>query len=120
MSTSTKRGAEAEGLALAYLENQGLLLLERNFHCRHGEIDLVMKHKESLVFVEVRYRRDSYFGSGAASVDYRKQKKLAATAAYFLHGQGTLTPPPCRFDVVSVSGLLGSAEIDWITNAFEV
>ncbi len=119
MSTAAERGAEAENLALAFLDKQGLILLERNFHCRLGEIDLVMKDQESLVFVEVRYRRHSGFGSGAASVDYRKQQKLAATAAYFLRGQEALAPPPCRFDVVSVSGLLEHAEIDWITNAFE-
>ncbi len=118
MNTAAERGAEAENLALAFLEKQGLDLLERNFHCRLGEIDLVMKDQESLVFVEVRYRRRSGFGSGAASVDYRKQQKLVATASYFLRGQGDL-PPPCRFDVISVSGQLGSAEIDWIENAFE-
>lgn len=107
-------GQGAETRAAAYLETQGLRLVERNWRCRFGEIDLVMRDGATLVFVEVRLRSRSDYGGAAASVTPAKQKRLLAAARQYL---GTLKAlPPCRFDVVALSG---SAPPEWIKNAFE-
>ena len=89
-------------------------LLERNYRCRRGEIDLVMRDADTLVFVEVRFRASTRYGTPAETVDIRKQRKLAAAAAHYL--QYNPTNRLCRFDVVAVSG----EHIDWIRNAFNV
>jgi len=113
---STSRGREAETRASQYLQERGLRLLQRNYRSRRGEIDLVLQDQDSLVFVEVRYRRESRFGSGAESVDRRKQSKLIACAQHYLQTYPRTAQQPCRFDVVSVGGSGGS--IEWIRNAF--
>lgn len=110
-----KPGARAEQLAAQFLQRQGLTLVQTNYHCRFGEIDLILRDKETLVFAEVRQRRNSDFGGSAASIDARKQQKLILTAQHYLSSQPRL--PPCRFDAV----LLDAAEnIEWVKNAFEV
>jgi len=107
-------GQTAEARAEAFLKTHGLTLVARNWRCRFGEIDLVMQDGPTLVFVEVRLRSRSDFGGAAASVTPAKQKKLLTTARQYL---GTLkTLPPCRFDVVALSG---DAPPDWIKNAFD-
>jgi putative endonuclease len=113
--TGTVIGGEKEQLACRYLESQGLRLVARNHRCRHGEIDLVMRDADTLVFVEVRYRRSQRFGSAAESVDAHKQRRLAAAAGHYL--QGHPCPLPCRFDVLAIGAADG---IDWIRNAFGV
>ena len=108
-------GGEKEQIACRYLEGQGLRLLARNHRCRHGEIDLVMRDADTLVFVEVRYRRSQRFGTAAESVDAHKQRRLAAAAGHYL--QGHPSPLPCRFDVLAI----GADDcIDWIRHAFSV
>lgn len=123
MATTREQGEYTENLACQYLEQKGLKLLERNFHCRLGEIDLIMKHNDSLVFVEVRYRRNSNFGSGAESITTNKQSKLIKTASVYLQRHAKLAKKPARFDVVSISGPIETTnieniEFDWIENAF--
>jgi len=115
MNTITT-GKDAEDHACRYLQAQGLSLVERNYHSRRGEIDLVMQDKDSLVFVEVRYRRQSRFGSAAESVDRRKQSKLIACAHPYSQTFPGIAGQPCRFDVVSIDGNPDS--IEWIRNAF--
>ena len=110
-------GNDAEKLALGYLQSKGLKLIENNFTCKHGEIDLIMQHQACLVFVEVRYRKHSQFGTGADSVDYRKQQKILKTAEFFLQRHVNYNQHPCRIDVVSIGP--GKEEIDWIINAVE-
>lgn len=108
-------GAEAEQLAAQYLQRHGLTLIERNYRCRAGEIDLIMKDGSTLVFVEVRQRSREDFGGAAASIDGRKQYRLVLTAEHYLASlAGT---PPCRFDALLVNG---KGEIDWLKNAFQV
>ncbi len=110
----TLLGQTAEARAEAFLKTQGLTLVARNWRCRFGEIDLVMRDGPTLVFVEVRLRSRSDFGGAAASVTPAKQKKLLTAARQYL---GTLkTLPPCRFDVVA---LTGNAPPDWIKSAFD-
>ena len=108
-----KTGDAAEDLALVYLQQAGLTLVERNYRCRAGEIDLIMRHADSLVFVEVRFRKGNTYGGAAASVDRRKQRKLITAAQHYLL---TLKPvPPCRFDIV---GIGPEQRIEWLRNAF--
>ena len=111
-------GQRAEQKAERFLKSQGLKLVTRNWHCRHGEIDLIMHDKEYLIFVEVRMRSASVFADGVTSVDHFKQLKLSRAAALFLSEQPRWQQHPCRFDVVGVAGENGS--FNWIQNAFEV
>ena len=112
------KGKEAETLAGSYLARQGLSLVQRNYHSRHGEIDLVMSDGDCIVFVEVRYRRQSAFGSGAETVDHRKQARITACARYYLQQHPAASARPCRFDVISISGNLKDPQFEWITDAF--
>lgn len=113
-------GATAEQLAGDYLARRGLRLVERNFRCTRGEIDLIMRDGKELVFIEVRARSSSRFGDGAESVNYRKQDKLQLAAAIFLQRNPKLAQLPCRFDVVSVSLKKVPPGIEWIPNAFQL
>jgi putative endonuclease len=107
-------GQSAESRAEALLKANGLKLVARNWRCRFGEIDLVMQDGATLVFIEVRLRSRSDFGGAAASVTPAKQQKLLAAARQYLAMLKTL--PPCRFDVVALSG---DAAPEWIRNAFD-
>ena len=106
-------GRAGEDLALAYLTRHGLVLVERNFRCKGGEIDLVMQQHGALVFVEVRKRADRRYGGAAASVTPRKQARLVVAAHIFL--QRYTMPPACRFDVVAIDGL----HITWLKNVID-
>ena len=118
---STKaRGDAAEARALAHLVARGLLLVERNYRvargprARGGEVDLILRERDgTLVFVEVRARRDARHGGAAASIGAVKQQRLIFAARHFL--SRFAAPPPCRFDVVSVEG----DRIDWLRAAFD-
>jgi putative endonuclease len=108
-------GRDAESRALAHLRIAGLALIERNFRCRRGEIDLVMLERGTLVLVEVRYRASEDYGGAAASVTWRKQRRIVTAAHYLLLSRPDLRRYPARFDVVAVSG---DGRIDWIRHAF--
>lgn len=116
-------GARYEAIALAYLERAGLALITRNFCCRLGEIDLVMRDRDVVVFVEVRYRRGAAgvttFGDGVDSVSAGKRAKLVRAAAMFLSTQPRLANHPCRFDVLGVAGDEDAPVLDWRRNAFD-
>lgn len=101
-TSAASRGQAAEEQALRYLEQQGMVLIERNFSCRCGEIDLIMRAKQTLVFVEVRQRSSRRFGGAVASVTVTKQARLVQTAALYL--QRFARPPACRFDLVAIDG----------------
>ena len=116
MSTKTT-GKDAEARACCYLQAQGLQLVQHNYHSRRGEIDLIMQDKDSLVFIEVRYRRQSRFGSAAESVNRHKQSKLIACANHYIQTYPEHARQACRFDVVSIDGNMDS--IEWIKNAFD-
>lgn len=117
-------GDRAEQHALALLTERGLELVARNFRCRVGEIDLVMLHDGSLVFIEVRYRRSDSFSAPALTIDYRKQRKIIRTAALFLSRFRRFANYTIRFDVVAIvgdlerrgSGNAGTAR--WVKDAF--
>jgi putative endonuclease len=110
------RGAQAEQLAAQYLLQQGLSLVEQNYRGRFGEIDLIMKDGSTLVFIEVRLRRNGDFGGAAASIDARKQQRIVSTAQQYLSGLSRI--PSCRFDVVLMDGI-EQRNMHWLRNAFD-
>ena len=112
---SPNRGAEAEATAAAFLERRGLTVLERNYRCRLGEIDLIARDGDTTVFVEVRRRASSdAFGGARASITSAKRMKLVRAARFYLSRQRTM--PPCRFDALLIEG--EPPRIDWIRDAF--
>ncbi len=113
-----EHGRQAEERALAHLRQHGLVLIARNFHSRFGELDLIMRQAEVLVFVEVRARRSSGFASPADSIDRHKQRRLALAASNFLRARPRYAQLPSRFDVVCVIGADSAATLQWIPNAF--
>lgn len=112
----TNKGEAAEQQACIYLQQQGLRLLEKNYRCRQGEIDLVMQQGNSLVFIEVRQRSHNRFGGAAASVTTKKQEKLRLTALHYL--QHKAPGANARFDVVAIQGDNSRQQIEWIRDAF--
>jgi putative endonuclease len=117
--TARDAGARYESAALAHLERAGLSLVARNYHCRFGEIDLVMRERDVVVFVEVRYRRSRGYGGGIDSVDAGKRAKLVRAAAAFLADHPRLADATCRFDVLALGGTPDAPLFDWRRNAFE-
>ncbi len=104
-------GQQGEDQALQYLQAQGLRLLERNFRCKFGEIDLIMQQSTpvaQLIFVEVRLRASNEFGGAQASVTPAKQGRLLRTAQWYL--QRFAQPPRCRFDLIAIQG----GQIFWL------
>ncbi|MGC2047292.1 MAG: YraN family protein [Gallionella sp.] len=109
-------GAQAELWAAQYLQQQGLRPIAQNYRGRFGEIDLIMQDGPSLVFIEVRLRRNADFGGAAASIDIRKQQRIIRTAQQYLAGLKQI--PPCRFDVVLMDDAQGH-NVQWLRNAFD-
>ncbi len=107
------KGFDAESAALTFLESRGLELLERNYRCRTGEIDLVMKEDETLVFVEVRQRSSDDFGGASSSITERKKGRILSAARHYLNRFAFI--PDCRFDAVLLDG---TGSIEWIRGAF--
>jgi putative endonuclease len=113
-----KSGAQAEQTAARFLQKQGLRLVQANYRCRYGEIDLILKDGDTLVFTEVRMRSSKGFGGAAASIDARKQAKLVHTAQHYLNSLPHI--PPCRFDAILMASPEGESGIEWVKNAFEL
>ena len=106
-------GARGEQQALAYLQARGLRLLEINFSCKSGEIDLIMQDRDCLVFVEVRQRANMAHGGAAASISVAKQRRIVRAAQFYLQRHAIASP--CRIDVVAIDG----GQLNWIRNAIE-
>lgn len=120
MTESLILGKTVERHALQYLSEAGLDVLAQNWSCRFGEIDLIMLERDTVVFVEVRYRKNNYFGGALDSIDQHKRNKLIKTAEYFLNNYPQWLEHPCRFDVITAHP--SSAQtftLDWIQDAFE-
>lgn len=114
------RGAAVEAAARTHLRKAGLRDVAANANYRFGELDLVMLDERggTLVFVEVRYRRDARFGGGAMSVDVHKRRKLVHAAQAFLAAHPRHAQMPCRFDVVEADGDADAPRLTWLRDAF--
>lgn len=108
-------GSLYEELAAGYLEKKGLRILEKNYRCRIGEIDLVAEEGRYLVFVEVKYRSSQSFGNPLSAVNRGKQQVISRVAAHYLLTHGKTMDAPCRFDVI---GFEGERPV-WVRNAFD-
>lgn len=106
-------GISGEDQALAHLQQHGLMLITRNFCCKTGEIDLIMREQQTLVFVEVRKRAPGSLVSSLESITPAKQRRLWRTAQFYL--QRFASPPACRIDVVAIDG----DQVVWIKNAIQ-
>ena len=112
-------GRRLEDAAHDYLRDQGLVPLERNYRCRLGEIDLVMRDGTVLVFVEVRYRRSARYGHAAESIVASKRRKVIMTAQHYLQARRKLRGLPARFDVVAITDGRDGPVFEWIRDAFQ-
>lgn len=110
------KGQQAELQACRFLQQQGLELIEKNYHCRQGEIDLIMKHQNTLVFIEVRFRKNARFGDAKESITSNKQHKIRTTALHYM--QALTFEPNARFDVIAITGEGKQQNFEWIQNAF--
>ena len=108
-------GTRKEELAAEFLTRHGVKILERNFRCRQGEIDLIGRDGRYLVFFEVKYRKTARNGMPAEAVGYVKQQRIRYTAQMYLYSHRYREDTPCRFDVVSILG----DQITWIRDAFD-
>ncbi len=112
-------GLEAEKLAATFLMSHGLKLVTQNYHCRFGEIDLIMQDAKTLIFIEVRLRSNSQFGSAGASITPQKQRKLITTAQHYLQQyEQTYGNYACRFDAILMNKT-DLQNIKWVRNAFD-
>ncbi|MDX1504546.1 MAG: YraN family protein [Spongiibacter sp.] len=119
MTSRQQRGASAEQAACDWLRKHRLQVIEQNYRCRFGEIDIIARDPSHLVFVEVRFRSSSHFGGGAASINYRKQQRIIHTASDYLRRHSRLELP-CRFDVIEAWEARGEIQLNWIQDAFQL
>lgn len=115
--TTVHRGNAAETIALSYLKQHGLKELTRNYKTRSGEIDLIMLDNSTIVFIEVRSRSSDQFMDTVETIDNRKIQRIIRTSRSYLQRQPDHYDS-CRFDIVTLTGKISSAQIDWIKNAF--
>lgn len=113
-----RQGSLAESQACQLLSDHGFTLLEKNFRCPLGEIDLIMQDGDHIVFVEVRSRSRKDYGQAGESVNWIKQRKIVKSATYYLQKKGWLYKKHSRFDVVSIHFENGNMVTDWFKNAF--
>ena len=111
-------GKQFEELASAYLQKQGLRLINKNYRSYFGEIDLIMRDREDIVFVEVRSRKRHDYGHVIESINYAKQKKLIKTAILFLQEKKWLYKICSRFDVITIHMSENKPQLEWVKNAF--
>lgn len=111
-------GKLAESRACEFLQEKGFKLLELNYRCPFGEVDLIMRDREEIVFVEVRSRKRIDYGNALESINKRKMHKLIKTATHFLQRKNWLHKVHSRFDVVALHPVTGKIQLEWIKNAF--
>ena len=112
-------GRRGEDAAVAYLKRAGYEIIERNYRCPFGEVDIVAREGGSIVFIEVKSRRSEIYGEPEASVGIEKQKKISRISMDYLQKK-RLSPGSVRFDVIAVKMQLGSAQIELIKDAFDL
>ncbi len=110
-------GKYGEDLAVAELERRGYAIVDRRYRTHRGEIDIIARDGDTIVFVEVKARLTAECGTAAEAVTRRKQRQLVRMAAEYL-ARHRLAASPCRFDVVAVDGMPGSARLTLFLGAF--
>ncbi len=115
LQPSNSKGVIAEKKALTFLLDQGLTLIHQNYYCRFGEIDLIMSDEDTLVFIEVRYRKNSHYGGALASINQSKQRKIIKTATHYI--AQLASEPYCRFDAIALDESENMPL--WVKNAFQ-
>ncbi len=121
MPANRDKGLSREIEAREFLERRGLRCLAHNFHCRFGEIDLVMRDGATVCFVEVKYRGSRAFGGAAFALPPAKQRKLIKAAQHFVAANRSLAAAPLRFDALLIQRRAdGSDDVEWIQNAFQI
>lgn len=118
MEIRKQLGNDSEEIALQYLYTQGYRLIQRNFQCKSGEIDLIMQKEDVLVFVEVRSRSSDQYGEPSETVNRKKQDKIRKTATYYLYQNRSFEQCYCRFDVISILWNHAVPQMEWIPDAF--
>jgi putative endonuclease len=119
MNFNLRKGLRYEICARDYLQGRGLRLLQANFRCRFGEIDLIMEHADCVCFVEVRYRESLDYGGASASITPAKQRKIVKTALFYLSRHRHLAQRALRFDALLLQREIDDKlEFNWIQNAF--
>jgi len=117
-NTARQFGKQSESLAVRYLEKNGYVILERNYRIREGEIDIIAKDGDTIVFIEVKARRSGKFGNPKWAVTPGKQKKISLTALHYLKATNR-SNAKARFDVVTIRSEKNSSDMEIIKNAFE-
>ncbi len=112
-------GSRGEDLAVQYLKKKGFKVIERNYHCSEGEIDLVAREKNTLVFVEIKTRSSSEYGLPQDAVDRFKQHKMIEVARSYLAERHLTEDIPARFDVVAIHFMPAGPQIELIKDAFQ-
>ncbi len=119
MNINLRKGLRFEDRARNYLLERGLQLIQSNYHCRFGEIDLIMLDRDSVCFIEVKFRRSLAFGGAAASIPHSKQRKIVRTALFYLAAHKRLARHALRFDALLIQQqATGNNDFNWIKNAF--
>jgi len=117
-ASTVARGQAYENAAELYLLKQGLKKIARNYRCRGGEIDLIMQDRDTLAFIEVRYRASGSLVSPLETITPTKQRRIVRTAMVFLQAHAEFASRPCRFDAIAIEGKQDALRIDWIKDAF--
>ena len=121
MNENKRKGLHYEGLAKEYLLEHGLLLLNANYQCRFGEIDLIILQQEVLCFIEVKFRSSLAFGGAASAIPVQKQKKIVKSAQFYLSVHKRLAQHAMRFDALLIQQQASKDyQLNWIQNAFYV
>jgi len=115
---SKAKGNKAEKIALIFLEQHGLQLIENNYFCKAGEIDLIMKDKQEIIFIEVRARKNKNYGGAVESITQPKKDKISKTAQHFLYQNKQFQDYNCRFDALIIESFESKDAIEWIKDAF--
>ncbi len=119
MEQRKQLGKDSEQLARKFLERQGYRLVQSNFHSKWGEIDLIMRKGQELLFVEVRSKSNFRYGQPAETVNDTKQEKIRKTAQLYLYQHQEFGQCDCRFDVIAIAWQNGLAKIEWLADAFQ-
>jgi putative endonuclease len=112
-------GDDKEMLACSFLEEKGCRIIERNFRCWMGEIDIIARDGSYLCFIEVKFRKDNSYGDAKEAVNYSKQKRISKVSSFYLYSKKVSFDSPIRYDVIAESVDDGILTFDWVKNAFE-